>query len=116
MKKNLILVPFIAILLLASACVITTEEDSSLTIQNESSFALTSIQFAGEFDTFYSDDVLRGDILRPAEAITVLLDCGVYDVLVSDETGAECEFLGFDLCFDDDLWILTDADFISCGF
>jgi hypothetical protein len=117
MTKRLLAIPLALMLaVLASGCIITSEEDSSLTIDNASSYALYEIRVAEEFDDFYGPDLLGSDILLPGESITVLLDCGTYDVLVVDEDGFECELLGLDLCFDDAVWVVDNTTLNTCGF
>ena len=56
------------------------------------------------------------DILLPGEALTVLLDCGTYDVLIVDEDNIECELRNLDLCFDDAVWVIDDFELNTCGF
>ena len=59
------------------------------------------------------DTSLRKDALR---AIEIGLDCSTYDVLVVDELGAECELLGLDVCFDDAVWVIDNAQLAACDF
>ena len=104
--KRWYLVPVLALTLLVSACIITTSEDSSLTVVNESGYVLTELRVADYYDTYYGADLLGHDVLYPGEAIEIWLDCGTYDVLVVDEYGVECELIGLDVCFDDAVWVI----------
>ena len=46
----------------------------------------------------------------------VSLDCGTYDVRVLDNgiPPAECILSGFDLCFDNGYWVVTDSTLNGC--
>lgn len=96
----------------ASGCV--TSGDSSITIANESSYFIDQIHVAEVSDPSWGPDLV-GD-LAPGEEVTIVLDCGTYDVLVVDETGVECELANVDLCFDDDVWVIDDFTLDVCAF
>jgi len=113
MKTKLIALA-ILIAAVASGCVIT--DDSTLTVDNHSSYALFEIRVAEVNDAYYGPNLLGGDILYPGESLTVGLDCGTYDVLVVDEDGVECELVGLDVCLDDAVWIIDDIDLNLCAF
>ena len=110
MKKTLVALSLVLTAAFASGCIITSEEDSSLTIDNASSFVLIDIAVRDvDRDIDYGPTLLS----RPLgldERITVLLDCGVYDVMVIDEDNFSTELFDLDLCFDDAIWVVTDAD------
>jgi len=113
--KRWYLLPVLALTLLASACIITTD-DSSLTVVNESDYLLTELRVAEYDDAYYGPDLLGHDVLYPGEAIEIGLDCSTYDVLVVDELGAECELMGLDVCFDDAVWVIDNAQLARCDF
>lgn len=97
----------------AAGCV---AEDSTLTIDNASSYALHSLHIV-PIDAFdWGPDLLGGDVLLPDESITIGLDCDTYDALVSDDGGATCELRGLDLCFDDAIWVIDDFTLATCSF
>ncbi len=102
---------------LATGCIITTDdEDSSLTIENESSFVLVDVAVAEVgVDDDYGPNLLD-DPLFPGDSITILLDCGTYDALIIDEDDFDCELQGLDLCFDDAVWTIDDVELATCGF
>jgi hypothetical protein len=60
----------------------------------------------------WGPNLLHGDILFPGESLYISLDCGTYDALLIDETGAACEVFDLDLCFDDADWIIRNT---SCS-
>ena len=117
MKKRLLAIPlFVVLMALGSGCIITSDSDSSLTIDNQSSYALYEVYIADIDAPTWGPDLLGGDILLPGEAISVLLDCGDYDALIVDEDGVQCELLGLDLCFDDAVWVVDNFTLNTCGF
>ena len=111
-------------LLAVSGCIIVEDDpndinnntDSSLTIENESDFALAEIRVTEVDNPSWGPNLTRGDLLFPGQSLTVLVDCDVYDVLVVDEDGFGCELNGLDLCFDDAIWTITNRTLDSCGF
>jgi hypothetical protein len=40
--------------------------------------------------------------------MTLGLDCGTYDAMLIDETGAICEIQGLDLCYENADWIIRN--------
>jgi hypothetical protein len=117
--KARLLAPVAAVLLslsLSTGCIFVTDGDSSLTVINDSSFILYEIHVADIRDPVYGPDLLRGDVLYPGESLTVILDCGTYDVLIVDEFNVECELLGLDLCFEDTAWVIDDVELALCSF
>ena len=113
-----------ALSLFCSACIIVEDDprvvnngnDSSLTIENGSDFALAEIRVTEVNNPSWGPNLMAGDILLPGESITVLLDCDTYDVLVVDEDGFGCELNGLDLCFDDAIWTISNRTLDTCGF
>jgi hypothetical protein len=97
----------------ATGCV---AEDSTLTIDNQSDYALHSLYVAPIDAIDWGPDLLGGDVLLPGEYMTVGLDCDTYDVLISDELGATCELNSLDLCFDDADWVITNSQLAVCSW
>lgn len=101
--------------LAASGCVIVTDDGSStLSVTNRSSFVLTEIRVADIDAPTWGPNLLGGDVLYPDESLDVSVDCGNYDALVVDETGAECTLPNIDLCFDNAEWVISDAALSQC--
>jgi hypothetical protein len=117
MKKLSFALVFAAVAAFSSGCIIESDddEDSSLTIANESNFVLVDIRVAEIDNPDYGPNLIPEDLL-PGEEITIFLDCDVYDVLIEDQLGAVCELLGLDLCFDDAIWVIDDAQLAACDF
>ena len=89
--------------------------DSTLTVRNDSSFTIVEINLSPEGESTWGADLLGGDVLAPGDALEVsAIECDVYDLRVVDELDSECIVLGVDLCFDDAVWALDDADFAAC--
>jgi hypothetical protein len=112
------------LLLLSTSCLVVTEDpivvepgdDSSLTIENQSDFALVEIRVTQVSNRSWGPNLIGGDVLLPGEAIVVVLTCDTYDVLVVDEDNFSCELLDLDLCFDDAIWSVTNRTLERCGF
>jgi hypothetical protein len=90
-----------------SACVIT-ESDSSLYVANHSDFEIHEMYVTPIESPTWGRNLLGNDILLPGGSMYVALDCGTYDALLVDETGATCEVQNLDLCFDDADWIIRN--------
>lgn len=102
--------------LAAPGCIIATEEDSTLTVENVSDYPLYELYVAPVSAPTWGPDLLGNDILLPNESITIFVDCGTYDALVIDDIGASCELYNLDLCFDDALWVIDNATLATCNF
>jgi len=107
---------FLAILLVAGAvalpaCTIDDDDpgDSTLTVVNESDFVIEQVYITDVNASGWGPNLLTGDVLFPGESMVIYdIACDVYDALIVDETGLECELLGIDLCFDDATWVITN--------
>ncbi|MND00583.1 hypothetical protein D3C83_192530 [compost metagenome] len=47
-------------------------------------------------------------MLLPNAELQVAVECGTYDAMLIDETGAACEVSTIDLCFEEADWIITN--------
>jgi len=117
-QKNRFLTPVLVVALtaLATACIITTSNDSTLTVDNESSYVLTQVHVADPGDPTWGPNLLGGSPLYPGDSLTVSLDCGYYDVLIVDQDGFDCTLYDLDLCFDDAVWLIDDVELATCNF
>ena len=107
----------LALPLAAAATLAACGGDSSLTIENDSSYALTEVYLAPVDTVTWGPDLLRGDILLPGEQLVIdSVDCDTYDVMVVDDTDTDCVLSDLDLCFDDALWRIDDIDLAICAF
>jgi hypothetical protein len=107
----------LATALCSSACMVSsdTDGDSSLLIENESSFILDEVHVAPVESRSWGPNLVP-EALFPGEAVEVILDCGNYDVLVVDETGVDCVLGDVDVCFSGAVWTVTDFTLDVCAF
>lgn len=109
---------FALALAVGSGCVVTTDGydddfyddtyDSSLLVSNHSDFEIHEMYVTEIDNPSWGPNLLRGSILFPGDSIELAIDCGVYDAMLIDETGADCEVTGVELCFDDADWIIRN--------
>jgi len=105
-----------AVALATTACIISTDDDSTFTIVNDSDYVLVAVYIAEVSDPSWGPNLLP-DVLFPGEELVIIdIDCGTYDVLVTDDTGVDCELRNIDLCFDDDAWVITNFTLDVCAF
>ncbi|MBA3455038.1 MAG: hypothetical protein H0T42_18255 [Deltaproteobacteria bacterium] len=106
MMNTRLLVPALAALVSLSAvgCVITTDDDATFTIVNESSYVIEEIYLTDVGDPTWGSNQLRGDVLFPNETFTFGVNCDYYDALIIDEDGVRCEVFNLDLCLNDSTW------------
>ena len=115
--KKWLLIPIIALLLSFSAsCVITTDDDSTLTIANESDYVIEEIYVTEIDNPEWGPNLLGGTVLFPGESLTVSLYCDVYDAQIVDQDGFVCELYNLDLCFDDAIWVIDNFELATCGW
>ena len=89
--------------------------DSTLTIDNQSSFTLIGIYLSPTTSVAWGDDLLGADVLDPGESFEISgIACDTYDVRVVDEDSDECIIDSVDLCLDDATWHIDDAELVGC--
>src|SRR5688572_27529497 len=114
--KNLILTVATAVALSSTACAVESTDDSSLLIVNDSSYVLVEVRLAEVGDRSWGQNLLP-DVLFPGDQLEITdIDCGTYDVLVTDETGVDCVLASLDLCFSDEVWVIDDFTLDTCAF
>lgn len=86
--------------------------DSSLLLENRSSFEIHEMYVTPSASSSWGPNLLRGDILMPGESTLIPVECGTYDTMLVDETGAVCEILDVELCNDSADWIIRNS---SCA-
>jgi len=85
--------------------------DSTLTVENRSSYAIVEINLSPEDSASWGPDLLDVDILYPGESAEITgIDCDTYDVRIVDEDLDECVLAGVELCLDDAVWTITDEE------
>jgi hypothetical protein len=102
----------IAALGLAGACTTTVDPDpipdATLTVSNESDYAITELYLVRSADLGWGSNMLRGDILLPSEQLTLAVQCDFYDALLVDEDGVDCQVNDIDLCLNDATWVIRN--------
>jgi hypothetical protein len=108
----------VASALLFAGCAADEDEgDSSLTIENASSYSLIEINLSPEDTATWGGDLLGNELLEPGDTLLVTgISCNTYDIRVVDEDSDECVLESESLCFDNAVWRLTDADLVACAF
>ena len=85
--------------------------ENKIKIVNKSHLTIDHIYFSAPDKNNWDEDDILGDNegLKPNEAITVLVDCGTWDVKLVLEDGSIC--LGYDehIC-SNEVWEITKAD------
>lgn len=118
---------FVIYLTYSVGCLVYTDDDppdgyihgddhySTMTIWNDSSYVIEEIYISPSDNRDWGPDLLGRDVLYPDEEITIdYLDCDVYDVMVVDEDHVQCILDDIRLCFDDEVWRITDRTLDSC--
>lgn len=100
---------FALLLTVASTACVITPTDSSLYVENRSDFEIHEMYVTDVDSSTWGPNLLRGDILMPGESMFLGLECGTYDAMLIDETGAVCEVANVDLCYDDADWIIRNT-------
>jgi hypothetical protein len=91
--------------------------DSTLTIDNNSSYTLIEINLSPTSAVSWGADLLGTNVLEPGDAFEVSgLDCNTYDIRVVDEDGDECILDSVDLCVDNAVWSIDNAALALCAF
>jgi len=105
----------LTVALTVGACVVTS--DSSLTVDNQSDYTIVEINLAPVDSTTWGPDLLGSGNLYPGESITIdFIDCDTYDLRIIDDTYAECVIYDVDLCFDNDVWVITNYFLDDCVY
>jgi hypothetical protein len=98
----------------ATGCVVS--DDATLTIANRSSYVLVEVHLAAVDDPTWGPNILP-DVLYPGEDLIIDgIECDYYDVLVTDDTGVDCELYDLDLCASDEGWVVDDFTLDVCAF
>ena len=100
----------LAFVVASAGCVL--QSDSSILVENRSDFEIHELYVTPVASSSWGPNLVNGDALYPGDSMWVGLDCGTFDALIIDETGAECEVNDVDLCLDDANWIITNR---SCA-
>lgn len=89
--------------------------NSTLTIENQSSYAFIEINLSPVSASSWGADILGNDILSPGQAVEISgIECDDYDARIVDDEGDECIVEAVDLCFDDQSWVIDDDTLALC--
>jgi hypothetical protein len=107
--RTFALAAFLAISVVAApGCIIVADDDSTLTIENQSDFFLDEIRLAEIDSDSWGPNLAPSDGLAPDEIVDIDVDCDFYDLQVVDEDGVVCEVFDLDLCLNDALFIFRN--------
>src|SRR5262245_26927275 len=99
-SRSILLTLLLAAGALAAPACASDDSQSSLTVDNQSDFVIEEIFITDVNASGWGANRLYGDVLFPGEQVIIDgIDCGTYDALLVDETGAQCQLLAIDLCF-----------------
>lgn len=93
------------------------DADSSLVISNESTYSFIEINLSPIDQVAWGQDLLGTDILAPGEQLeTSGIPCGTYDIRIIDEDNDMCILDTVDLCLDNAVWRIDNAELAACQF
>ena len=114
-SSKIVLAFALLVAVMSGGCIVA--DDSSLTIVNDSDYAIVEINLTPTDSVTWGRNLLGSDWLYPDEEITIdFIDCDYYDVRLVDDTYAECIIEDVDFCFDDDVWVITNTFLDNCIF
>jgi hypothetical protein len=88
---------------------------SSVTLANNSSFAIKHIFLSAYDQESWGADQLGADVLESGQAVKFEgIECNKYDLRLIDEDGDECVVQDIDLCLEDAQWELTNDNLLAC--
>lgn len=91
--------------------------DSTLVIENESSYTLIEIYLSSTSDNSWGPDLLGNQVLEPGDTLELSqIECDTYDIRIVDEDADECILDTVDLCLDNAVWQIDDVELASCAF
>lgn len=91
--------------------------DSTLAIDNNSSFAFQEINLAAINNPTFGRNLLGSDILLPGETIQISgIACDTYDIRVVTDAGHECILDNVDICLDNAKWVIDNTELAICSF
>ena len=107
----------LGLLIGVGACSSEDDLTSTLTIENDSSFTFVEINLAPIDSPTFGADLLGTDVLDPGDVLEISgIDCDIYDIRITDEDGDQCILDTVDLCLDNAVWRIDDAELAICTF
>jgi hypothetical protein len=114
LRNSVYVLAALAAIAAASGCsasgevIIEDPPDGSLTVDNQSDFRIVEIRVTSVGSSTWGPNLLDGDVLLPGEVLTLEVQCDVYDALLVDEDGVDCEINSIDLCLNDADWVIRN--------
>lgn len=81
---------------------------TSLRVINNSDFAIIELYLTDVGSPTWGRNLLGDDPLLPDEQLLLGVSCGLYDALLIDEEGVDCEIPSIDLCLNDAVWLIEN--------
>jgi hypothetical protein len=92
------------------------DTSSSLTIDNDSTFTFIEINLSPTDRVSWGPDLLGAEVLTPGETFLATgIACDTYDIRVVDEDNDECILDTVNLCLDNAVWQIDNAELASCA-
>lgn len=83
--------------------------DASIQVTNDSDFAIEQLFLTDVGNPNWGPNLLRGDALLPGERLVLGVQCGLFDALIVDDHGVQCELRDLDLCLNHAEWVIRDT-------
>jgi len=88
---------------------------ASVEIVNRTRWAIYELYLSPSDALEWGDDQLGDETIEPGDHFTLTdIPCEVWDVLLIDEDGDDCVFVGLDLCRDDYEWVIENDALLAC--
>lgn len=115
MKKTALSILVLCASLYLSGCIITTEEDATLFIYNDSSYIIDEVYLTEVGSGSWGPNLIAGNFLDTGDSVEIYdIECDYYDVRIVDEFGDACEIFDFDLCLNDTDFHITNSLVDNC--
>jgi hypothetical protein len=81
---------------------------SDIEVVNNSDFAIVELYITEVDNPDFGPNLLAGDALLPGEDALISLDCDVFDVLLIDDDGVDCQLFDVDTCANDATLVINN--------
>jgi hypothetical protein len=93
----------------------TASTGGSITIENQSAWAIYRFYLSPVTDSTWGDDQLGTEVISTGESFELNgVPCTSYDVKIVDEDGDECVMNGVDICGGSNSWVITSESLLAC--
>lgn len=106
MKNLALTASLLGALSFGAGCTSEPIDDATLTVVNESDYAIERIYLTSVGSRSWGANLLSGDVLLPGEELVLGVDCGYYDARLIDEDDVECIVQDLNLCLNDATWFI----------